>query len=206
MKTKAHPRAAEAGQTSRPLTPKQERFVEEYLVDLNATQAAIRAGYSARTADKIGAQLLGKTGVAAAIAKAKEKRSRRTGLDADWVLKRLAQDATADLADLYDDQGNLRAVKDWPMAWRTGLVAGVETVQERDGTGPGGEPIFATVRKVKLLDRTKLVELIGKHVQVSAFREQVGLSDPQGGPVQVATVKLDNIQKALARVRARQSG
>jgi len=155
------------------LTSKQARFVDEYLIDLNATQAAIRAGYSERTADKIGSQLLGKTGVAAAIAAAKQKRADRTEIDADWVLKRLARDATADLADLYDDNGNLRPVKEWPMVWRTGLVAGVETVHERSGEDEEGSPTYATVRKVKLLDRTKLVELIGKHVGVGAFKERV---------------------------------
>ena len=58
------------------LTPKQQRFVEEYLIDLNATQAAIRAGYSEKTADSIGLQLLRKTQVAEAIAGAQEVRSR----------------------------------------------------------------------------------------------------------------------------------
>lgn len=155
------------------LTPKQERFVQEYLLDLNATQAAIRAGYSAKSADKIGSQLLGKTGVSAEIARAMEARNARTGIDADWVLRRLAQDATADLADLYDDNGGLKAVKEWPMAWRTGLVAGVETVHERDGVDPDGNPSFVTVRKVKLLDRSKLLEMIGKHIEVGAFKEKV---------------------------------
>lgn len=155
------------------LTAKQQQFVSEYLVDLNATQAAIRAGYSAKRADAIGYDLLRNTGVASAIHDAKQARAERTEIDADWVLKRLARDATADLADLYDDQGSLKPVKDWPMVWRTGLVAGVETVQERAGVGADGEPAFVTVRKVKLLDRTKLVELIGKHVDVGAFKERV---------------------------------
>ncbi|PLC06395.1 terminase small subunit [Variovorax sp. RO1] len=155
------------------LTPKQQRFVAEYLIDLNATQAAVRAGYSARTADKIGSQLLGKTRVGEAIADAKKERAERTDINADWVLKRLARDATADLADLYDDHGGLKPVKEWPLVWRTGLVAGVETVQERLGDDPDGAPTFATVRKLKLLDRTKLVELIGKHVDVGAFKEKV---------------------------------
>lgn len=155
------------------LTARQARFVEEYLLDLNAKQAAIRAGYSARTAEQQASRLLSNVKVATAVAEAKASRSDRTKIDADWVLRRLAQDATADLADLYDENGNLRPVKDWPMCWRTGLVAGVETVQERDGADEEGNPMFVTVRKVKLLDRTKLVELIGKHVDVGAFRERV---------------------------------
>ena len=89
------------------------------------------------------------------------------------MLKRLARDATADLADLYNENGSLKSVHEWPIAWRTGLVAGIETVQERDGEDPDGNPVYATVRKVKLLDRTKMVELIGKHVDVGAFKEKV---------------------------------
>jgi phage terminase small subunit len=71
------------------LTAKQQRFIEEYLIDLNATQAAIRAGYSEKNADKIGSQLLGKTRVKEQIDKALEKRSNKLNLDAEWVLTRL---------------------------------------------------------------------------------------------------------------------
>lgn len=69
------------------LNDKQLRFIEEYLVDLNATQAAIRAGYSERTAYRQGADLLKKPQVAEAIAERNQARSERTQLDADWVLK-----------------------------------------------------------------------------------------------------------------------
>lgn len=155
------------------LTPKQIRFVQEYLIDLNQTQAAIRAGYSEKTAAEQASRLLTNVNVSEAVQAAMKARSERTEIDADWVLKRLARDATADLADLYDDAGQLLPVKEWPMAWRTGLVAGIETVQEREGTDAEGKPEFVTVRKVKLLDRTKLVELIGKHVDVGAFKDKI---------------------------------
>lgn len=155
------------------LTAKQQRFVAEYLIDLNQTQAAIRAGYSEKTAAEQASRLLTNVKVADAIQAAMKARSERTQIDADWVLKRLARDATADLADLYTEHGTLKPVHEWPIAWRTGLVAGIETVQERDGEDAEGKPVYATVRKVKLLDRTKLVELIGKHVEVGAFKEKV---------------------------------
>ncbi|KKL62131.1 hypothetical protein LCGC14_2188330, partial [marine sediment metagenome] len=67
------------------MTPKQERFVEEYLIDLNATQAAVRAGYSEKNAGKIGPELLGKTRVVVAIADAVAKRSERTEITQDQV-------------------------------------------------------------------------------------------------------------------------
>ena len=73
------------------LTPKQQRFVEEYLVDLNATQAAIRAGYSKRTANEQGARLLAKVSVANVVRAGIEARSERTGVSADWVIKRLVE-------------------------------------------------------------------------------------------------------------------
>jgi phage terminase small subunit len=78
------------------LTPKQARFVEEYLIDLNATQAAIRAGYSAKTAEWIGPQLLGKSHVRERIETAQRERSARTGITADRVVQEIARLAFAD--------------------------------------------------------------------------------------------------------------
>lgn len=68
------------------LTPKQKRFASEYLIDLNATQAAIRAGYSQKTANEQGARLLANASVQAAISEAMEKRERRTQITQDYVL------------------------------------------------------------------------------------------------------------------------
>lgn len=154
------------------LTPKQARFVEEYLIDLNATQAAIRAGYSKKTARQAGAENLTKPVIAEAVSAAQKSRSERVKIDADWVLDRLAMEAEADMADLYDDDGALKAVKDWPLIWRQGLVAGVDAVEEFE-TVDGERRSVGTVRKIKLSDRIKRLELIGKHIDVQAFREQV---------------------------------
>lgn len=155
------------------LTPKQERFVAEYLIDLNATQAATRAGYSEKTAASQGERLLRNVEIAAAVRAGQVARIERTRVDADWVLTRLADEAEADVADLYDENGHLRAVHDWPLIWRKGLVAGIETLREKIGEDSEGNPEYATVQKIKLSDRIKRIELIGKHVGVQAFREQV---------------------------------
>lgn len=159
------------------MTPKQEAFVREYLIDLNATQAAIRAGYSEHTANEQGARLLANASVRSLINEAQQERAERTKVSADWVLTRLHGEATADLADLYDEHGGLKPVHDWPMIWRTGLVAGIETVQERDGSDAEGNPQYCTVRKVKLSDRVRLLELIGKHIGVQAFKEKLEVED-----------------------------
>ncbi|MBM3606484.1 MAG: terminase small subunit [Alphaproteobacteria bacterium] len=157
------------------LTAKQARFVDEYLVDLNATQAAIRAGYSAQQARSIGHQNLLKPAIAEAIAAAQAARAQRTAIDADWVLRRLADEAVADLADILTENGAVKPVKDWPPIWRQGLVAGLDVAENT----VEGVKVGQTV-KVKLSDRIKRIELIGKHVNVQAFREKVDISNPDG--------------------------
>ncbi len=84
------------------LTPKQKRFVAEYLVDLNATAAARRAGYSAKTADRIGPELLGKTCVSEAIQQAIRERQQRTEVTQDYVIKKLKEITDKDASDAQD--------------------------------------------------------------------------------------------------------
>jgi phage terminase small subunit len=170
------------------LNQQRRRFVEEYLVDLNGTEAAIRAGYSRRSAKAQASQLLAIPEVQAAVSEAQSSRSARTKIDADAVLQRLADAVQADLLDLHDDDGNLKPMKDWPLIWRQGLVAGLEVEELFEGRGEDREHI-GRLRKVKLADRTKLLELLGKHVGVRAFRDQVGISDPNGDPLKFETIR-----------------
>lgn len=155
------------------MTPKQQRFVEEYLIDLNATQAAIRAGYSEKTAQEQSARLLSKAMVKDAVDTAIAARSKETKIDADWLLKRLAMEAEADIADLYDEAtGELLPVHKWPKIWRQGLVQGIEVDELFEGAGKDRVQI-GVVRKVKLDSRIKRAELIGRHIKVNAFQENV---------------------------------
>lgn len=147
------------------MTPRQSAFVNEYLIDLNATQAAIRAGYSAKTAYSQGERLLKNAEVAAAVSAAQAERSQRTRINADWVLSRLGAEVEADLADLYREDGSVKPVHEWPLIWRQGLVAGVEVERLAEGIG--------TVTKIKISDRIKRIDLIGKHIDVQAFKEKV---------------------------------
>lgn len=147
------------------MNDRQQRFVEEYLLDLNATQAAIRAGYSAKTAYSQGERLLKHAEVQRAILEAKTARSEKTGVDATWLLDRLATESVADIADLYADDGSVKPVKDWPLIWRQGLVAGIEVERIAEGAG--------TVTKIKISDRIKRLELIGKHIDVQAFKDKI---------------------------------
>lgn len=138
------------------LTPKQSMFIQEYLIDLNATQAAIRAGYSEKTAKEIGHENLTKPHIAAVLTKAMEKRSENVETSAEYVLDRLRQEVEADIADLYNKDGSLKLVHEWPVIWRKGLISGLDIVQPGDGS-------VCSITKVKISDRVKRLELIGKH-------------------------------------------
>lgn len=159
------------------MTPKQERFIEEYLVDLNATQAAIRAGYSERTANEQGARLLANASVAAAIEAGKDKRSTATNITAETVMRELYRLATVDVAQAYDEHGNLKAIHDIPEDVRR-AIAGVEVVTEKSEEGES-----SYTKKLKFWDKNKSLELLGKHVNVQAFKDRIEHSGEGGGPV-----------------------
>ncbi|WP_434642736.1 terminase small subunit [Thermoanaerobacterium thermosaccharolyticum] len=138
------------------LTLKQKRFIEEYLIDLNATQAAIRAGYSAKNADKIGSQLLGKTRVAAAIKQAMAERSRRTGISQDRVLRELAKVAFVNATDVINmDDATIRGDANRE---DTAAIASVKVKTIPTESGDIVE------REVKTYDKIKALELLGKHL------------------------------------------
>ena len=176
------------------LTAKQSRFIDEYVIDLNGKEAAIRAGYSRHSSKDIASQLLVIPEVAAAVDAAKLERSIKLGVDAEFVLKRLTDEVNADLADLYDDDGKMLPVEDWPLIFRTGLVSGIETEELFEGVGKERVQV-GIVRKIKLSDRIKRLELIGKHVAVNAFQDVVQVKGVSG--------LAERLERAQARKQAR---
>lgn len=157
------------------LSPKQQRFCDEYLIDLNATQAAIRAGYAPGSAEVTGCRLLSNAKVKGAVSALQAKRADATGVDADYVLSRLYAESMADLADIYDDAGALLPVKKWPDIWRTGLVTSIDINEKIQGGH-----VIGHVCRIRLRDRSRVLELLGKHIQVQAFRESVQFSSMNG--------------------------
>lgn len=147
------------------LTDKQELFAREYLKDLNATQAAIRAGYSAKTAQEQASRLLSNVMVQSRISELKAERNEEVGIDAAYVLKRLVEIDQMDVLDILLPNGELKPIKDWPKTWRTTL-SGMD-VTEMAGDDPG------FLKKIKWPDKVKNLELLGKHVTVQAFKENV---------------------------------
>ncbi|HBQ0420008.1 terminase small subunit [Klebsiella aerogenes] len=169
------------------LTDKQEMFCREYLVDLNATQAAIRAGYSDKTAQEQSSRLLSNVMVQNRISVLKSERNERVGVDAAYVLRRLTEIDQMDVLDVLLANGELKPVKDWPKVWRTTL-SGMD-VTELAGDSAG------LLKKIKWPDKVKNLELLGKHIDVQAFKEKVEHS----GEISL----IDRIQEARKRARGK---
>ena len=156
------------------LTAKQARFVDEYMVDLNATQAAIRSGYSAKTASDIGRQLLRKSPVAGAIAERQRALSERTGVTAERIIEELAKLGFSNMLDYITIGSNGDPFVDLSKLNRDQAAAIAEVTVEdfRDGRGEDARDVRRV--KFKLHDkRAPLVDL-GKHLGM--FKEQVEMS------------------------------
>lgn len=140
---------------ARKLTDRQQQFVDEYLIDLNATQAAIRAGYSVKTANEQGSQNLAKLSIQQAIAERMAERSRRTGVNQDRVVLELAKIAFVKMTDIVDSEGNIKgdAAED--------DLACIESVKYKHSDTDTG---YSEEREVKIASKLKALELLGKHL------------------------------------------
>ncbi|WP_245494413.1 terminase small subunit [Mesorhizobium sp. M4B.F.Ca.ET.017.02.2.1] len=175
------------------LTHRQRRFVQEYLRSETATEAALRAGYASSSAHVMACRLMADPSILAAIEEGQQKRLDRVEIDADYLLMRLHEEIEADLADLYDEEtGDLLPVHEWPEIWRRGLVAGVEIEALFDGRGEDRKQI-GTAKKIKLSDRVRRLEAIGRHVSVAAFRDTLEVKG------------LDGLAERLARISRAQA-
>ncbi|MHA7631644.1 terminase small subunit [Corallococcus sp. M7] len=139
------------------LTAKQERFVQEYLLDLNSTRAA---GYSERTAESQSSRMLRNVKVLEAVAAAQKARAERVEVKADDVLRELLLISRTDIGDAFSPTGALLPLKELPAHLRR-AISSIEV----DQLTVDGEAI-GTVAKVKLWDKPKSLELLGKHLRL----------------------------------------
>lgn len=153
------------------MTKKQDRFVLEYLIDLNATQAAIRAGYSPATANEQGARLLANVSVRAAIDKAIAERSRRTGVNADRVVRELAKLGFANITDVVD----LKTAKVKEGASEDDLSC-IQSIKIKPNE-------FGIEREVKMYDKRAALVDLGKHLGL------FNADKDQEKPIQITFVK-----------------
>lgn len=193
----AEPKAPKRKSTQyKPLTAMQEAYAQEYTkCPENQTQAAINAGFSPNTAAVKASVMMRDERIQKRIAELMEERNKRLRVSADYVLLRLVEIDQMDVIDILNDDGTLKPIREWPKIWRTTL-SGFDlssTIMNMDETS-----IETILKKIKWPDKVKNLELIGKHVDVNAFKERLEVS----GTVTIA----DRMAKARRRVKERAGG
>jgi phage terminase small subunit len=158
------------------LTPKRKSFVLEYLIDKNAKQAAIRAGYSKKRAEVTGSYLL-------TIGKVKEEidrqialQEKRTLITADEVIAELKRIAMVDVKDIFNESGSLKEITEIPEDARR-AIAGIDVEQLFEGRGSDRENIGQT-KKIRLSDKVRALELLAKHLKLLTEKHELSIDEP----------------------------
>ena len=162
------------------MTDAQKRFCDEYLIDLNATRAYKVAYPNCKkdeTAKSAGSRLLTNVNLQNYISERMKQREKRTEVTQDMVIKELAKIAFLDIRKLYTENGQLKNVADLDDD-TAGAISSLETLEEYDGYGDDREKIGDT-QKVKLLDKTKALELLGRHLGIFNDKLDVNLKEKE---------------------------
>lgn len=194
----AEPKAPKRKSTQyKPLTAMQEAYAQEYTkCPENQTQAAINAGFSPNTAAVKASVMMRDERIQKRIAELMEERNKRLRVSADYVLLRLVEIDQTDVIDILNDDMSIKPVSEWPKVWRQYLT-GFELADMFEGRGDEKE-LVGILKKIKWPDKVKNLELIGKHVDVNAFKERLEVS----GTVTIA----DRMAKARRRVKEQAGG
>lgn len=167
-------------------TAKQRLFVAEYLKDLNAVQAALRAGYGETMARKRSWQLLAHPTIRGAIDKALAAQMEQLEITAERVLSAIADIAFGDVRDVFDEEGALKA----PSEWDDRTAAGVAGLEINTSAKAKGEVVH--VAKIKRADRLKALDMLARHC--SLYNDKLEIKG------------LEALSERLARAKARKAG
>lgn len=180
----------------KPISAMMEAYCQSYVkIPENQRQAAIDAGFSPNTAAAKASVMMRDERIQKRIAELMEERNKRLRVSADYVLQRLVEIDQMDVSDILNEDGGLKPISQWPKIWRTTL-SGLDistTITNFDET-----TLENMLKKIKWPDKVKNLELIGKHVDVNAFKERVEVS----GTVTIA----DRMARARDRVKKQSGG
>lgn len=167
---------------------KWEMFARAYLANgLNGTEAAKSAGYTEKSAHVTASQLLRNPKVKAVLAALTEARAKKLDISADWVLGELRKLAGYDAGSVFEDDGSLKPISQWDSSARAALV-GLDHEKLFEHFGPGQAKHVGTTRKIKLADKLRALELLGRHLKL--FTDRVEVTGMEG-----LAEKLNQIRK-----------
>lgn len=183
------------------LTGKQQRFVEEYLIDLNATQAAIRAGYSEDSAGVIGYENLTKPYIQEAIAARRARISQKADVTTERVLKEFAKLAFLDIRKVFDADGKLKPIQEMDDE-TAAAIAGLEVEDLWEGKGEDRERV-GKLHKIKLSDKKAALDSIARHLGMFVDRTEVTGKDgqPLPGASTVVNITSELVKTELQKIK-----
>lgn len=179
------------------MTPRQYRFVEEYVIDLNGTKAAIRAGYAVNGADVTAVRLLALPRVADEVERLKEWHATKSGVTKDRVLRELAAMAFSSIKDyVIDDAGNLSLA---PGAPRNAMAAVASIKRKAWDDGEGGHTVEV---EFKLWGKAEPLKLVGRHVDLKGVADRVEHTGKDGGPIEYEDLSPEERRTKLKEILA----
>lgn len=146
------------------LTDKQIQFIEQYLIDFNATQAAIRCGYSKKTAKEQASRLLTKVNIQHELSKRFTDKANKVGISRERTMEEIGRIAFSDIRRFFDANGNLKALSDLDDE-SAAVLSSMEVDELFDGYGEDRQQVGVT-KKVRLWDKLKALEMLAKHFKI----------------------------------------
>ena len=188
--------------TMKKLTEKEELYCRKYVELLNQRQAYMASRDTERmkpnTVDRRASELHQKPHIQARINELMAEREQRLQIDADYVLRRLVEIDQMDVLDILKEDGALKPISEWPKCWRTTL-SGLDintTITNYDETTTEN-----ILKKIKWPDKVKNLELIGKHVRVGAFKEQLDHTSSDGSMTPKGAINIGELSdSAMAEI------
>lgn len=185
------------------LTEKEELYCRKYVELLNQRQAYMASRDTERmkpnTVDRRASELHQKPHIQARINELMAEREQRLQIDADYVLRRLVEIDQMDLLDILDEKMAFRPISEWPKVWRQ-YLSGVDVSELFEGAGDEREMV-GVLKKIKWPDKVKNLELLGKHVRVGAFKEQLDHTSSDGSMTPKGAIKIGELSdSAMAEI------
>ena len=174
------------------LNPRQVAFVAEYLIDLNGTQAAIRAGYAPNSANEQAVALLAHPSISKAIARGKAQRLSRVNITADTVLQEMSALALSNVSHyVISDDGQVELAEGAP----ENAMAAIQSIKRRKTVREtrDGELFITYDVELRLWNKPEPLKLMGKHANVAACFDRLEVTGAGGGPIEVAAARLTEL-------------
>lgn len=197
-------KAAKKPAVEKPLTPQQQEFCQEVALNGGNKSEAYRKAYPKSLKWKDNAVntqasiLNANSKVQVRIKELQDKiaakAEKKFDINAEYILRRLHEVDVMDVADILYPDGAIKPILEWPPVWRQN-ISSIE-VSELTAGKDDQKTLIGVLKKIKWPDKTRNRELLGKHVSVNAFRDQIGLSDPKGNPVTVITTEMPATEAA----------